>query len=92
MPEDIRKKISDTKKKQYAAMNDDERRESTRKLCENNRGSKRSEETRKKQSESMKAFLVANPRKRKPWSQEQRDKMSALLKEKYSQGIGRWSK
>lgn len=92
MPEDIRKKISDTKKKQYAAMTSEERKQRMNVLIEANKGSKRSEETRNKMSESAKKYLRENPRPKRIWTQEQRDKQSALLKEKYSQGIGRWSK
>jgi group I intron endonuclease len=55
-------KMKETKRKQFAAMSEEERKELTRKMCESNKGSKRSEETRKKMSESAKKYLKDNPR------------------------------
>lgn len=91
IPESVRQKISKTKKEKIAKMTCEERRELTKKMCEKNTGAKHSEETRKKQSEAMKKYLAENPRRKRIWTQEMKDKQSALLKEKYEQGIGRWS-
>lgn len=55
-------KMKETKKKQFATMSEKERKELTRKMCESNKGKKRSEETKRKQSESVKNYLKANPR------------------------------
>jgi len=55
-------KMKETKKRQFAAMSEEERKKLTRKMCEGNVGSKRSEETRKKMSESAKKHLKKNPR------------------------------
>ncbi len=55
-------KMSETKKKQFAKMSEEERKERTRKICEGNVGRKHSEETRKKKSESVKRYLAENPR------------------------------
>jgi len=85
-------KMKKTKKAQFAAMTPEERKEKTRHMCENNVGSKKSDDTRKKQSESIKKYLAENPRSKRVWTQEMKDKQSILLKEKYDNGIGRWVK
>jgi group I intron endonuclease len=85
-------RMSETKKKKFAMMTEEERREYTRKMWEANKGSKRSEETKKKMSESVKKYLKENPRTKIIWTQEMKDKQSRLLKEKYNNGIGRWAK
>jgi group I intron endonuclease len=54
-------KMKETKRKQFAAMTEEERKELTRKMCEGNIGSKRSEETRKKQSAAAKRNIANNP-------------------------------
>ena len=92
MPESVRQKISKTKKEQWNLLSEEEKKSRIDRMTESNRGKKRSEETRKKQSESAKKYLAKNPRKTKVWTQEMKDNMSKLLKEKYSQGIGRWAK
>jgi len=92
MSEDIRQKISKTKKEKIASMTLEERKRLTEKMCENNKGSKRSEETKKLLSEKTKEYLKNNPRPKRVWTQEMKDRQSALLKEKYNNGIGRWSK
>ena len=55
-------KMRKTKKIQYANMTEDERKERTRHMCEKNKGSKRSDDTKKKMSESAKKYLKENPR------------------------------
>lgn len=92
MTDEVREKISKTKKKRFSKMTEEERKELTRKMSEANVGSKRSDETRRKQSEAMKKYLAENPRPKRVWTQEMRDKQSSLMKEKYKQGIGRWAK
>ena len=77
MPEDIRKKISDTKKSQFALMTEEERTTKTRMMSEKNKGSKRSEETKRKMSKSAKAHLLTNPRMR---SEETKRKTSESVK------------
>ena len=54
-------KMRNTKKKQFSEMTEDERKKMTAKMCENNKGSKRSKETREKQSRAAKAYLAENP-------------------------------
>lgn len=56
-------KMKETKKRQFAAMSEEERKELTRKLCEHNTGKARSEETKRKIAES-----VSKARKEKFWS------------------------
>lgn len=51
--------------RELSALSDEEKKERTRKMIENNIGSKRSDETRKKQSEAAKKYLKENPRKPK---------------------------
>lgn len=91
MPDSVRKKISETKKARWANESEETKRKSIEKAVQSNIGRKHSVDTNKKKSESMKAFLKKNPRIRKPWTQEMKDKQSAKLKEKYAQGIGRWA-
>lgn len=69
-------RMSETKKKKFATMTEEERREYTRKMCESNKGSKRSEETKKKMSESIKKYLKENPR---TISDERRKKTSETV-------------
>lgn len=71
------KKMSDTKRARYAAMTEEERKALTKNLCEKNKGSKRSEETRRKMSESVKKYLSENPR---VCSEEQKRKTSESMK------------
>jgi group I intron endonuclease len=70
-------KMKHTKKAQFAAMSEEERKERTRKMCEGNVGSKRSEETKKKMSESAKKYLDANPRVR---SEETKKKIAESVR------------
>lgn len=70
-------KMKETKKKQFASMTPEERKELTRKMCEGNKGKKRSEETKRKQSESVKKYLAENPRVR---SEETKRKTSESMK------------
>ena len=56
-------KMKETKKKQFAAMSVEERKELTRKVCEYNTGKVRSDETKRKIAES-----VSRARKEKFWS------------------------
>ena len=70
-------KMRKTKKTQYANMTEDERKESTRHMCEKNKGSKRSDNTKKKMSESAKKHLAENPRVR---SEETKRKTSETMK------------
>lgn len=55
-------KMKKTKRKQFAAMTEEERKELTRKMCESNIGRKHSEESKRKKSESVKEYLKKNPR------------------------------
>lgn len=70
-------KMRRTKKEQFAAMTEEERRERTRCMWEKNKGSKRSEETKRKQSESVKKYLAENPR---VMSEETKKKTSESMK------------
>lgn len=70
-------KMRETKRKRYAAMTEEERKAITKKMCENNIGSKRSEETRRKMSESMKKYLAKNPR---VYTEERKRKTSESMK------------
>jgi group I intron endonuclease len=69
-------KMKATKRARFAAMSEEDRRESTRKMTEGNIGSKRSDETKKKQSESAKKHLAKNPRVR---SEETKIKISESM-------------
>lgn len=55
-------KMKETKKRQFAAMSPEERRASVEKMVQANTGAKRSEETKRKMSESAKKYLSENPR------------------------------
>lgn len=55
-------KMKETKRKQFAAMSVEEKKELTRKMCEGNVGRKHSEESKRKKSESVKEYLKKNPR------------------------------
>jgi group I intron endonuclease len=55
-------KMKETKRKQFAAMTEEERRTRVECMVQANIGSKRTEETKKKMSESMKKYLAENPR------------------------------
>ena len=92
MTNSVRKKISETKKRRFASMTKDERKELTKSLCESNKGSKKSAESKKKTSESLKKYLSENPRPKRIWTQEMKDRQSQMLKDKYKEGIGRWVK
>lgn len=70
-------KMAETKKKRFSQMTDDERKKLTQKLCESNKGKKRSEETRKRMSESTKKYLKENPRVR---SEETKRRVSESMK------------
>jgi group I intron endonuclease len=70
-------KMRDTKRKQYANMTEEERKQKTKKMCEKNKGSKKSEETRKKMSESAKKYLKENPRVR---NEDTKKKTSETMK------------
>ena len=72
-------KMKETKRKQFAAMTEEERKELTKKLCESNVGSKRSVETKKKMSESAKKYLAENPRIR---TEETKRKTSETMKKR----------
>ena len=85
-------KMKETKRKQFAAMTEEERRAKVERMVQANIGAKRSEETRKKMSESAKKYIKDNPRPKRIWTQEMRERQSQILKEKYEQGIGRWTK
>jgi group I intron endonuclease len=75
-------KMKETKRKQFAAMTEEERKELTRKMCEGNIGSKRSEETKKKMSESVKKYLAENPR---VMTEERKKKTSESMKKARAQ-------
>jgi group I intron endonuclease len=70
-------KMKETKRKQFASMSEEERKELTKKMCESNVGKKHSEETKRKQSESVKKYLAENPRIR---SEETKKKTSESMK------------
>ena len=70
-------KMRKTKREQFAAMTPEERRARVNKMVRANTGAKRSEETRKKQSESAKKHLAKNPRVR---SEETKRKTSESMK------------
>lgn len=70
-------KMRETKKKQFAAMSEEERRTRVECMVQANKGSKRSEKTRKKMSESVKKYLAENPRVR---SEETKRKTSETMK------------
>lgn len=55
-------KANETKQKKYETMSEDEKKLLTKHMCEKNKGSKRSEETKRKMSESAKKHLAENPR------------------------------
>lgn len=55
-------KMKETKRKQFASMSEEERRARVECMIQANTGAKRSEETRKKMSESAKRYLADNPR------------------------------
>jgi hypothetical protein len=69
-------KMRETKKKQFAAMSEEERKERTRKLCEGNVGRKHSEETKRKMSKSAKKYIKNNPR---VMSEETKQKIAASI-------------
>lgn len=70
-------KMSETKKKQFAAMSEEERKARVDKMIKANTGAKRSEETKKKMSESAKKYLEANPRVR---SEETKKKIAESVR------------
>lgn len=70
-------KMKETKRKQFTAMTEEERRSRVECMVQANKGSKRSEETKKKQSESAKKYLAENPRVR---SEETKRKTSESMK------------
>ena len=55
-------KFKNTKKAQFDAMTPEERRSRVECMVQANIGAKRSDETRKKQSDSIKKYLTENPR------------------------------
>lgn len=77
MSDITRKKLSDTKKRIAAEKTPEERRAMVEAMVEANTGKKHSEETRRKRSESIKAYLKANPRVR---SEETKRKTSESVK------------
>ena len=79
-------KMKETKKRQFAAMSKEERRILMEHLIQANIGSKRSEETKKKMSESAKKYLAENPRF---MSEERKKKISESMKKARSKK--RWS-
>jgi group I intron endonuclease len=85
-------KMRETKKRQFESMTEEDRRKSVDAMVKANTGRKHSEETKKKRSLSVKKYLAENPRPKRIWTQEMKDKQSRLLKEKYEQGVGRWAK
>ena len=70
-------KMKETKRKQFAAMTEEERRERVECMVQANIGSRRTEETKKKMSESAKKHLAENPRVR---SEETKRKTSETMK------------
>ena len=70
-------KANKTKQKKYEAMTEKERKLLTKPMCEKNKGSKRSEETKRKMSESVKKYLAENPRVR---SEETKRRVSESMK------------
>ena len=70
-------KMKETKRKQFAAMTEEERRARVDKMVQANTGAKRGEETRKKMSESAKKYLAENPRIR---TEETKRKISESMK------------
>ena len=69
--------MKETKRKELAAMTEEKRRLLMEPLIQANIGSKRSEETKKKMSESAKKYLAENPRVR---SEETKRKTSETMK------------
>ena len=70
-------KANETKRKKYESMTENERKLLTQNICEKNKGSKRSEETKRKMSESSKKYLSENPR---VLSEERKRKTSNTMK------------
>lgn len=75
--EEAIEKMKATKKKQFDAMTPEERRSKVECMVQANLGSKRSDETRRKMSESAKKYLNENPRVR---SEETKRKTSETMK------------
>ncbi len=74
-------KMKETKRKQFAVMTEEERRARVECMIKVNTGSKRSEETKRKMSESAKRYLKENPRT-----------LSEETKEKIAQSVSRTRK
>jgi len=70
-------KMKDTKRKQFFSMSEEERRARVECMVQSNIGSKRTEETKKKMSDSAKKYLAENPRVR---SEETKKKTSETMK------------
>ena len=69
-------KMKETKRKQFAAMTEEERRSRVECMVQANTGAKRSQETKDKMSESAKKYLAENPRVR---SEETKRKTSETV-------------
>lgn len=71
-------KIRRTKKEKFENMTEEERKQTTAHMCEKNKGSKRSDETKRKMSESVKKYLAENPRVH---SEERKRKTSETVRQ-----------
>ncbi len=70
-------RAKETKRKKYVSMSEEEKKMLTKHMCEKNKGRKRSEETKRKMSESAKKYLKENPR---IISEERKRKTSETMK------------